>query len=264
MDSKLRHFILAFGLVLWVSSCGNGRSTPTLPNAANAGEAGEQANALATQAAQVIAEQGDELATQAAATIVAQTEALATQATEFMAEEGATLAAQGAQLLEEDAALLESGDIPVTLEPGSLAEKFATVPIPSGGGTAEITVTDDELNQAIAVGQAAKAQTGTPSLMQNPQVVFTGGYIVLSGTIAEPVSGQLTVSFAPYVADGTLQFDVVEASIGQFRVPPVALQTAESTLNSTLGEAMSQLPEGVGLQSIVMGEGTMTVIIAKA
>jgi len=250
-------------ILVFVGGCGNGRSTPTLPDPANTAGTGDQASALAIQAANVIAEQGDKLATQAAATVVAQTEALATQAATVMAEEGEALATQAVELLEQGETALENGSLPVTIEPGSLAEKFATVPMPNGDGTVEVTVTEAELNQAIAAAQAAQAQTGTPSLIQNPQVAFTGGTIILTGTIAEPINGQLTVSFSPYVANGTLQFEVVEASIGNFRVPPAALQTAEQTLNSSLGTATSQLPTGTGLQSVTVNEGSLTVVVVR-
>ena len=250
-------------LLVVVGGCGSGRPTPTLPDAANADGAGEQAHALATEAANVIAEHEDGLATQAAATIVAQTDTLATQAANVMPEEGEALATQAADLIEQGEAALENGTLPVTIEPGSLAEKFATIPIPSGNGTVEVTITEAELNQAIATAQAAQAQTGTPSLIQNPQVSFSGGYIILTGAVAEPINGQMTVSFSPYVVNGTLQFEVTEATIGSFQVPPAALQTAEQTLNSTLGTAMGQLPAGTGLQSVTVGEGSMTVVVVR-
>lgn len=263
MKRSLTKLISLLGLLILVSACGNGRSTPTLPDTTNADAVGQQANALATQAAAVITQQGEGLATEAAATLVAQTEALATQAANIIAEDNGALATQAADLIAQGEEVLQNSTIPDSIEPGSLAEKFATVPIPSGDGTVEVTITEAELNQAIAAGQAAKAQAGTPSLIQNPQVQFTGGFIVLTGTIAEPVSGPLTVSFSPYVSNGMLQFEVVEASIGNFRVPPAALQTAEQTLNSTLGAAMGQLPAGTGLQSVTVGEGSLTVVVVR-
>lgn len=249
-------------LLFFIGGCGNGRTSTTRPNTATINEAVQSSAALATQASAVIADQGDALATAAATTIAAQADILVTQAAELIATGGEALATEAADLIAEGEPLLEGGSIPVTIEPGSLAEKFATVPIPSDG-TVEVTITAAELNQAIAAGQAAKEQAGTPLLIQNPQVAFTGGLIILTGTISEPLSGQLTVSFMPYVANGTLQFDVVEASVGNLRVPPAILQTAEQTLNSTLGTATSQLPAGVGLQTVVMGEGTMTVVVVR-
>ena len=250
-------------LLLLVSGCGgNGRTTPTQPTTA-AGDVdgpGGQGEILATQAAAVQAEYEASLATQAAATVAAQAAALSTQAAEVIAEESPALATQAAELLEQGEAALENGTLPIPIEPGSLTEKFATIPLPEGSGTVAVTVTEAELNQAIA---AAQAQAGAPSAIQNPQVRFTGGTIILTGTLAEPINGQLTVSFTPYVENNTLQFEVVEASIGSFQVPPAALQTAEQTLNSSLGTAMSQLPAGTGLQSVTVGEGTMTVIVGR-
>lgn len=244
-------------LLFLVSGCGgNGRSTPTLPNTStgDVDGPGGQVEILATQAAEVAAEQGDELATQAAATVVA----FATQAAEVIAEEGPALATQAAELVEQGETAVENGTLPI--EPGSLAEKFATIPLPEGSGTVEVTVTEAELNQAIA---AAQAQAGAQSAIENPQVRFSGGAIILTGNLAAPISGELTVSFAPYVENNTLQFEVTQASIGSFQVPPAALQTAEQTLNNSLGTAMSQLPAGTGLQSVTVGEGTMTVVVVR-
>lgn len=248
-------------LLLLVSGCGgNGRTTPTLPttSAGDVDGPGGQGEILATQAAAVQAEYETVLATQAAATVAAQAASVATQAAELIAEEGPVLATQAAELIEQGQTAVENGTLPI--EPGSLAERFATIPLPEGNGTVELTVTEAELNQAIA---AAQAQAGAPSAIQNPQVRFTGGTILLTGTLAEPINGQLTVSFTPYVENNTLQFEVVEASIGSFQVPPAALQTAEQTLNSSLGTAMSQLPAGTGLQSVTVGEGTMTVVVGR-
>lgn len=241
-------------LLVVVSGCGgNGRTTPTLPttSAGDVDGPGGQGEILATQAAAVQAEYETVLATQAAATVAA-------QAAELIVEEGPVLATQAAELIEQGQTAVENGTLPI--EPGSLAERFATIPLPEGSGTVEVTVTETELNQAIA---AAQAQAGTQSALQNPQVRLTGGTIIVTGTLAEPINGQLTVSFAPYVENNTLQFEVVEASIGSFQVPPAALQTAEQTLNSSLGAAMSQLPAGTGLQSVTIGEGTMTVVVVR-
>lgn len=253
-------------VLLFVSGCGgNGRTNPTLPNSA-AGDVdgpGGQVEILATQAAEVQTEFETDLATQAAATVAAQAAVLATQAAEAIAEEGPALATQAAELIEQGQEAIENGTLPIPIEPGSLTEKFATIPLPEGNGTVEVTVTEAELNQAIAAAQAAQAQTGTQSVIENPQVRFSGGYIILTGSLAAPISGQLTVSFVPYVQNNTLQFEVAEASIGNFQVPPAALQTAEQTLNNSLGTAMSQLPAGTGLQSVTVGEGTMTVVVVR-
>jgi hypothetical protein len=69
----------------------------------------------------------------------------------------------------------------------------------------------------------------------------------------------LTIAFRPLVVDGRLQFEVMSAAIGSIQVPPSLLATAEATLNTTLNEAMANMPNNVILQDITIGEGTMSL-----
>jgi hypothetical protein len=52
---------------------------------------------------------------------------------------------------------------------------------------------------------------------------------------------------------------VVSATLGSVQVPAAVLSGAESMINNSLGQAMNSIPSNLTLQSIVMGEGTMTV-----
>ena len=139
-----------------------------------------------------------------------------------------------------------------------LREKIAAIQ-PDANGQISITITDAELTQAIRAGQQAAATQGHAISLQEPQVVFTGGYIILTGNVTDPIAAQMRVVFSPYV-DGVLQFEVVEASLGTIRIPPGVLQTAEGTLNNTLTEALGGLPANFSLQAVTMGEGTMTLV----
>jgi hypothetical protein len=130
---------------------------------------------------------------------------------------------------------------------------------PDENGNVSVTITDDEVNQVIQGGQANSGQ----SSLQNPVVTFTGGTIVLAGDVTQPVTARLTVVFVPYVADGLIRFEITQATLGNLNVPAALLQSAESTLNSTLGDALNNLPGGVQLTAITMGEGTMTVTGAR-
>lgn len=168
----------------------------------------------------------------------------------------------GAAGAPSNLAAAASGQPPSSDTMTALNQKFATAQLPAGSDTLNITVTDDEVNQAIQAAQAASAQAGQSSPIQNPVVLFTGGNIVLTAAIVD--IGQLTAVFIPYVVNGTVQFDLVSASVGGINVPPPLLQEAENTLNSTLGSAMNHLPAGLTLQNIIMGEGTMTVIVGRA
>jgi hypothetical protein len=138
---------------------------------------------------------------------------------------------------------------------GALGEKFGSIQ-PDENGNFTLTVTDTEVNAAI---QRSQEETGGNTSLQHPAIGFTGGNIVLTGNVTQPIEAQLTVTFRPSVVGGDLQFEVVSATLGTIQVPAAVLSTAEGTLNSTLGQALNNIPSNLTLQSIVMGEGTMTV-----
>lgn len=141
-------------------------------------------------------------------------------------------------------------------ELGALGEKFGSIE-PDGNGNFTVTVTDAEVNAAIQRKQEEAGVENTA--LQHAIVAFTGGNIVLTGSVTQPIEAQLTVTFRPSIVNGDLQFEVVSATLGSIQVPAAVLSTAEGTLNSTLGQAMNNIPSNLTLQSIVMGEGTMTV-----
>jgi len=132
---------------------------------------------------------------------------------------------------------------------------------PNADGSVNLTITDAQLNKAIQAAQAAQQQSdsGKETLISNPLVKFSVNGILLTGDITQPVAAQLSVLFTPLVVNGVLQFEVVEASLGGKPIPAPLLKTAEETLNSTLGQAMSNLPPNISLNGIIMGEGTLTI-----
>lgn len=210
-------------MVLLGLACGGGSFTPpavTIP----AGMA-ETAQALSGTAAA------------AAGTAAVQAGTVAVQA--------GTVAAQGGAAVQT---VVAAG----TPDINALREKLAAL-LPDENGNVTVTITDDDVNQAIQ-SQPAEGQ------LQNPAVTFTGGNVVLVGDVTEPVTARLTVVFRPYVADGLLQFEVVQATLGNVNVPPTLLQSAENTLNGTLGDALNNLPAGIEVTGITMGEGTMVVV----
>lgn len=140
---------------------------------------------------------------------------------------------------------------------GALEEKFSNIQ-PDENGNFSVTITDTELNEAIQRAEELQTLPGNAPVTQTV-IIFTGGNVVLMGNVSQPIEAQLTVSFRPSVVDGALQFEVVSATLGTLEVPAAVLSSAEATLNSTLGQALNALPSNLTLQSIVMGEGTMTI-----
>lgn len=238
-------FIVLLSLVALACNAGTGVTPPAVTIPA---DISQQAAQAATQAAQLAAtaaaglSQGND--------VIATAQAVAT-----------TVAAQGGDVVATAQALATavpiSGD---TLQ--TLKERFATVQL-DGNGNATVTITDDELTQAIATAQAQAAQNGQPITLQNVQATFTGGNIILAGDVTQPVQARLTVTFRPYIQNNVLQFEVIAAQLGQINVPPSLLDSAEITLNNTLSQSFAQLPAGVVLQDLSVGEGTMTITVKQ-
>jgi hypothetical protein len=221
-------FILITLLILPALACG-GVSVPNVDK-------------LAGQAADAATKAADAAAT---AVIIAQQAASSEQVQNLEA----TAVAAATSLANSDFELPENS---------SLRQKFTNVQ-PDANGNITITLTDVEMNEAIQMKQAADEQAGQEQPLQNTMVTFTGGNIVLTGSITTPISAQLSVTFRPYVASGILQFEVVSATLGSINVPGALLSASEATLNSTLNDAMGDLSANYTLQEVLMGEGTMTI-----
>ena len=231
---------MVVGLLLLGLACNAGGGSFTPPAVTIPAGAVETAQAAAGTAA-VMAATG---AAQGGAAVET---AVAAGAVETAQAAAGTVAAQGGAAVATVAA---AG----TPDMNALREKLEALQ-PDENGNVSVTITDDEVNQAIQAGQA----NGGQGSLEDPAVTFTGGTIVLAGDVTQPVTARLTVVFVPYVEDGLLQFDVSLATLGNVNVPTALLQSAEATLNSTLGDALNNLPGGVQLTAITMGEGTMVV-----
>lgn len=131
---------------------------------------------------------------------------------------------------------------------------FSTVQ-PDGNGNVSVTITDDQLTSAVAAAQSTNQGAGQ---IQNVVFTFGAGAILMTGDVTQPIQAQLSVTFSPYVVNGVLQFDITQASLGGIQVPASMLTQAEATLNSSLGNAASQLPANVTLQSVIVADGVMT------
>ena len=155
---------------------------------------------------------------------------------------------------------IQAGGQPVDVDLGPLQDKLESIETDENGNFS-VEITDDELNQAIQRSQqAAEENAGvTESPLQQSSVVFTGGNIVLMANVSSPITAELTVTFRPFISNGVIQFEVVSATLGSLQVPSAILSSAALTLNNSLGQAMNSIPSNLTLQSIEMGEGTMTI-----
>ena len=151
---------------------------------------------------------------------------------------------------------------PTTADAQTMADLQAKIGAvnPDGDGSVTIFISDDELTQVLRALQTAAAQQGRPSAITDPTILFTNGQVVFTGQVTtEQFSGRLEVVFTPYVTNNLLQVEVVSASLDGRTVPPPILQTAEQTLNTTLAQAMNQLPPTVSLDSVTVQEGELII-----
>ena len=270
MKKQLFWFLVFLFVIGGTAACGGTRNTdvtinlPAITPPAGAGQADMAATvqAAATTAAAQIAQVAPSVEAVGAAEVAEVVETV---------EEAAVAGSKGSASTETSAATAtavpttattaEQAPAPETItatDMASLQAKVGAVQV-AEGGTASIVITDDELNAAMQAGQQANPNP----VVSNPNVLFTGGAIVFSAGISQPASGTLVVNFRPYVTNGLLQFEVISATFDGRRVPPATLEAAEQTLNATLAQALNQLPANVQLTNVIMGEGTMELVVAS-
>lgn len=139
-----------------------------------------------------------------------------------------------------------------------LKEKLASIE-PDEDGNYRATLTEDEVNVVLRLRQVVTGDI-LGAAIQSQEVSFEDSTITLSGTILEPLPGELLVSMRPSVEDGRLQLDIVESSVAGREAPPQVLDAAEEAISSTLGEGLEHLPAGVQLQELTVADGQLTIV----
>ncbi len=137
-----------------------------------------------------------------------------------------------------------------------IAGSFASA-IPEGNTPINISITDAQLNEQIAAQQATVQQQAN---IDNLSARFSGGNVILSGMLNEPISGQINIVFRPYLVGNTIQFEVVSATFGNMSIPSVGLSAVQSALNDTLVGTLNNLPATITIQELFVGDGVMTVV----
>lgn len=137
-----------------------------------------------------------------------------------------------------------------------IAGRFASA-IPAGNTPINVTITDAELNEQITAQQTAVQEQAN---INNLSARFSGGNVILSGSLTQPISGDIIITFRPYLAGNTIQFEVISATFGNMSVPAVGLSVVQSTLNDTLVGTLNNLPADITIQELSVGDGMMTVV----
>lgn len=149
----------------------------------------------------------------------------------------------------------EYSPVPVSTEAvGSLSDKLNAL----GNASGEVTVTITEAELTSAFQQQLAAQPDSP--FSNPQIYLRDGKIKMYATIStNNLTGQAVIVMNPVIKDNKLQVTIESADFGPLPAPQNVLDSFASTVNDQLLAAMSGMPTGVGIKSIAIADGNLTL-----
>ncbi len=128
----------------------------------------------------------------------------------------------------------------------------------STNGVSTITITQEEATSYLTLRVMPLAeQNGIENPLQEPQIYFKGDGTVILRSIIDFQGQQQTIRVVarPTVANGSLQVDITEGSIGPVPVPETILNQVEGQLAEAIlaGQTYARLDE------IRVEEGTITL-----
>jgi hypothetical protein len=127
---------------------------------------------------------------------------------------------------------------------------------PDANGNLSVTLNESDLNHLLQLRYLV--MSADPEL-RDATVRFEAGLIHLSGNVPLPLPVGVTLSLRPVVADGKFELEIADASLGPLEAPEVVLSFASNLVSSALSDAIRRLPEGFQLQSVIIGEGLLTI-----
>jgi hypothetical protein len=138
-----------------------------------------------------------------------------------------------------------------------IKDKIASIK-PDDDGRFSLTISAQDLNRVLLLRYLITGPDSL-SLIRNVAVEFQDGLIIFRADVAKPLEARAQIAFQPLVEDGSLQFEIVEASVAGRDVPPEVLDAAGELLNVGLGEAIEHLPQSLQLESVTVSEGALTL-----
>jgi uncharacterized protein YpmS len=126
------------------------------------------------------------------------------------------------------------------------------------GGDIEFAITEAQLTSLLAFELAERAGDQISDL----QVFLRDGQIQLYGDVdTQGISAQVRIFVAVSVDPvGRPVLEVVSSSIGPFPVPGELISEVEVIMNEAFQEKIESLAPNMHIESIVIEDGTMTII----
>lgn len=151
---------------------------------------------------------------------------------------------------------LDSTEVPVVVGP-ALEDQMATAAAELSA-TGQVTVVFTEAQ--LANYMAERLSTNTDAPLVNPQVLLRDGQIVVSGDLTVAfVKATATFTLRPYIDNGRLQVELVDAKMGSIPIPDDTLTTLTNTINQNLSGLTTIENRQFTLEQVVVADGTITL-----
>jgi len=124
-------------------------------------------------------------------------------------------------------------------------------------GKINLTVTEEQLTSMVA--QELEEQ-GTEGI-SNPQVHLRDGQIQLTGDIqTQGITAPATMVMEVTIDDnGRPSLQIISANVGPFPVPESLIENVEIRLNQAFLNQLDEMAPNLVVESVVIGDGKMTV-----
>lgn len=163
-----------------------------------------------------------------------------------------------AEQLEEQLQNTGINNLEIDLQTEILDEKLENVE-PDESGIYEVTFSESEVNEMIVI-RRADAPEGEEEDRQNFFVRFEEDEVVLDSDLGPPFDDLLVARFRPMAADGAMQVDLREASIGPLDVPVQFLNGLEGLMNGLMETLINSLPTANTLEAVEVDDGSLTLV----
>lgn len=135
--------------------------------------------------------------------------------------------------------------------------RLDSAPPGSGPRTFEVTVTEDEVNAALATDPQVRAELERQGV-RSVSILFEDGRAMLDGVVElGGVQAPVTADAVPSVnADGTIRVAIENARAGMFPLPAAMLEKVRAKLEEALRK---QDPQRGRIRSLVLDGGVLTM-----
>ncbi len=166
-----------------------------------------------------------------------------------------TVAAEVPEQSSAAIATIQAADSP---DVKALQDRLANVQ-PDESGNYTVMITEDELNSVLQLRQTL-TDPGSQVQLQNAVVTFSGGNITLDAKLIHPLPADIGITLLPMVVSGRVRLEVRNANLGPVKAPQLVLSGVEAAVNTALDQALNNVPSGVHVESITVGDNALTIV----